>query len=143
MFSNRDLERVEAPNDRRRHGRIEAGREGVRAAFTVDDVATRCRRAAQLAASHYGLPIAEIITRRRGSRRATRARHVAMYLAHVVYGLNLAMIGAGFRRDRTTAAYACARIEDMRDEPAFDAALAGLEISAGILLDLDATGKAA
>ena len=102
-----------------------------------------CRIAARLAASHYEVPLAEVAGRRRGSRRATRARHVAMYLAHVAYGLNLVAVGAGFGRDRTTAAYACGLIEDARDDPAFDAALAGLEISAGILLDLERGEKAA
>jgi hypothetical protein len=34
-------------------------------------------------------------------------------------------------------------VEDARDDPAFDAALAGLEISAGVLLDLSGLEKAA
>jgi hypothetical protein len=96
--------------------------------------AGRCRLAARLAAGHYRVPLNQVMSRRRGSRETVRARHVAMYLAHVVYRLNLAEVAAGFRRDRTTAAYACAKIEDARDDPAFDAALSGLEISAGILL---------
>lgn len=107
------------------------------------DGGTYCRLTARLAAGHYGVSFGEAIGRKRGSRRGTRARHVAMYLAHVVYGLNLVEVGAGFHRDRTTAAYACARIEDLRDDPAFDAALASLEISAGVLLELGLMEKAA
>lgn len=105
--------------------------------------AERCRLAARLAAIHYGVSVADVTTRRRGSRKAAHARHVAMYLAHVVYRLSLAEVGAGFRRDRTTAAYACGKIEDARDDPAFDAALSGLEMSAGILLGAEPAEKAA
>lgn len=101
-----------------------------------------CRLAAQLVASHYDLTLVEVAGRRRGSRRATRARHVAMYLAHVVGGLNLVAVGAGFHRDRTTASYACHMVEDARDDPAFDAALASLEIAVGILLDFQREERA-
>lgn len=52
-----------------------------------------------------------------------RARQLAMYLAHVVKGISLTSIGAAFGRDRTTVSYACALIEDLRDDPAFDAEL--------------------
>lgn len=102
-----------------------------------------CRLAARLAASHYEVTLGEVLDRRRrrGTRRATRARHVAMYLAHVAYSLDLASVGAGFGRDRTTVAYACRAIEDARDDPAFDAALAGLEVSAGILRELGLNGR--
>ena len=51
--------------------------------------------------------------------------------------MKLAEIGDAFRRDRTTAGYACARVEDARDDPAFDAALTGLETAARIMLELE------
>ena len=97
----------------------------------------RCHIAARLAATHYEVPVAQLRTRRRGSQRSTRARHVAIYLAHVALGMKLAEIGDAFRRDRTTAGYACARVEDARDDPAFDAALASLETAARIMLELE------
>jgi len=95
-----------------------------------------CALAARLVASHCDVAIGEIVGRPRKSRRATRARHLAMYLAHVACGLSLAAVGAGFKRDRTTASYACHKVEDARDDPAFDAALADLEICAGVLFEL-------
>jgi hypothetical protein len=100
-----------------------------------------CRLTARLAANHYEVALNELLSRRRGTRRTTRARHVAMYLAHVVYGLDLAAVAAGFRRDRTTVAYACRAIEDARDDPAFDSALAGLEVSAGVLRESAGQGQ--
>jgi len=51
------------------------------------------------------------------------ARQVAMYLAHVSFGLTLTEVGALFGRDRTTVAHGCARVEDRREHRAFDLAL--------------------
>lgn len=98
--------------------------------------AAPCHIAAKLAAAHYEVPLAQLRTRRRGTQRSTRARHVAIYPAHVGFGLKLAEVGNAFRRDRATAGYACARIEDARDDPAFDAALTGLETAAHLILEL-------
>lgn len=67
-----------------------------------------------------------------------RARQVAMYLIHVGLGRRYADIAAIFRCDRTTAAYACARIEEERDDPRFDADIARLE--AFLLADGDDDG---
>ena len=50
-----------------------------------------------------------------------------MYLSHVVLGRTLMEIGEVFGRDRTTVSYACALIEDMRDDPQFDDEVSGLE----------------
>jgi chromosomal replication initiation ATPase DnaA len=54
-----------------------------------------------------------------------------MYLAHVVFGLSYTRVGICFGRDRTTVRHACALIEDRRDDPALELALAALE--AGLL----------
>ena len=113
------------------------------AASPVAEPNLLCAIAARLAANHYEVALADIAARTRRSRRATRARHVAMYLAHVVFGVNLAAIGIVFGRSRRSAARACGLVEDARDDPAFDAALAGLEISARILLDYERAEKAA
>jgi chromosomal replication initiation ATPase DnaA len=48
------------------------------------------------------------------------ARQVAIYLAHVVHGIHLAKVARAFGRHRSTAAYACHKIEDKRDDPDFD-----------------------
>lgn len=101
------------------------------------DVSRACAQAARLAAGHYEVTLREIGARRRSSRRITRARHVAIYLAHVVFGVSLTGIAAAFGRDRKSIAYACRAIEDARDDPAFDAAIAQLELAAGALRQLD------
>ncbi|WP_330998256.1 helix-turn-helix domain-containing protein [Devosia faecipullorum] len=58
---------------------------------------------------------------------AARARQLAMYLTHVVLGQSLTAVGIAFGRDRTTVSYACALIEDMRDDPHFDEDVSRLE----------------
>jgi chromosomal replication initiation ATPase DnaA len=59
--------------------------------------------------------------------RARRARQIAIYLAHVGFGLTFTHLGQAFGRDRTTIRYACARIENARDEARLDRALDLLE----------------
>ena len=63
----------------------------------------------------------------RGRPNAALARQVAMYLAHVACGLSLTEVGHVFNRDRTTVAHACGRVEDLRDDLAFDRSLELLE----------------
>lgn len=64
---------------------------------------------------------------KRGRAKVALARQVAMYLAHVVFGLSLSDVGRLYRRDRTTAAHACRLVEDLRDEQRFDSLLTILE----------------
>ena len=92
----------------------------------------RCARGAAdvistAVAAAFTVPVSEL--RQRSRRRATvaLARQTAMYLAHVTSGLNFAEVGRVFGRDRTTAAYACRRIEDRRTDVRLDMALAELE----------------
>lgn len=50
-----------------------------------------------------------------------------MYLANVGAGVSFSDVGRSFRRDRTTVAHACGRIEDLRDDPAWDLPLTLIE----------------
>lgn len=70
----------------------------------------------------------------RRSPRAAFARQVAMYLAHVVFGLSLTEVGALFARDRTTVAHACEVVEDSRDDPELDGKLEHLECAVAALI---------
>ena len=63
----------------------------------------------------------------RGHSHAAFARQVAMYLAHVAWGLSMTEVGQVFARDRTTVAYACRRVEDLRDDADLDRSLDLLE----------------
>ena len=76
-----------------------------------------------------------LMNRSRCQAKAAKARQLAMYLSHVVLGRSLSEIGGTFGRDRTTVSYACGVIEDMRDDPAFDAEVSRLEnrlVSSGL-----------
>lgn len=80
-----------------------------------------------LVAREKDVPRRLLTHRSRCRAKAAEARHLAMYLSYVVLGRTLAEIGGEFGRDRTTVSYACAHIEDMRDDPAFDAEVSRLE----------------
>ena len=78
-------------------------------------------------AAAFRVPPDAMRTRSRGAAATAFARQSAMYLAHVVLGLNYSAIGRLFQRDRTTAAYACRLVEDRRDDPDIDVRLKVLE----------------
>jgi chromosomal replication initiation ATPase DnaA len=90
--------------------------------------------AALLVARRFEVALNEIGAPTRRSPEIARARQAAMYLAHVALGVPFVSVGAGFGRDRSTASYACRRVEDKRDDPAFDSALDGLEVAAQVAL---------
>lgn len=69
----------------------------------------------------------DLWSRSRGRPAAAFARQVAMYLAHVAFGLSLTEVGHVFARDRTTVAHACSLVEDLRDDLTFDRSLELLE----------------
>ena len=86
-----------------------------------------CAQVIALVAQQKNVPPQTLIQRRRDRLPIARARQLAMYLSHVVLGRSLVEIGEIFGRDRTTVSYACALIEDMRDDPQFDDEVCGLE----------------
>lgn len=66
----------------------------------------------------------------RGTAEISHARQMALYLAHTTLGLTFTEAGRLFGRDRTTAAHACRRIEDQRDQARVDQLVACLERAA-------------
>ena len=92
-----------------------------------DPVLRSCDDVIALVARQKGVPIRLLTHSSRSHVAAARARQLAMYLSHVVFGRSLTEIGAAFGRDRTTVSYACALIEDMRDDPGFDEEVSALE----------------
>ena len=81
----------------------------------------------QLVALATGVGAREIAAGSRCTAEVSRARQVAMYLAHTVCSWPLARVGSAFGRDRSTAAHACQRVEDMREDAAFDALVSACE----------------
>lgn len=91
------------------------------------DHARICRLMEAAIASAFAVPLDELRAPSRRAQTVAFARQSAMYLAHVVLGLNYSATGLLFRRDRTTAAHACQVVEDRRDDPAIDGLLQRLE----------------
>lgn len=81
----------------------------------------------ELVACAFGVPVHMLHAASRGNASAALARQCAMYLAHVVCGASYTQIGAAFGRDRTTVAYACRRVEELRERPDMDGLLTRLE----------------
>jgi chromosomal replication initiation ATPase DnaA len=74
-----------------------------------------------------GVSPRDIASTGRTSKAAARARQIAIYLAHVNFNWPLIRVAFAFNRDRTTCGHACHRIEDMRENAAFDARMSVLE----------------
>jgi hypothetical protein len=87
-----------------------------------------CRLVIACVAIDFGLAADILETGLRGSQRVALARQIAMYLAHVGFGLTFDVIGHAFGRDRTTIAHACRVVEDARDDIWFDCRVATLEL---------------
>ncbi len=83
--------------------------------------------AISLAASTFGIGPQDVLSPRRGPNAASHGRHLAIYLAHVVLGLNFSALASIFARDRASIRHAVARIEDRRDDPGFDLWISALE----------------
>ena len=83
------------------------------------------RLAIELAVTRvFGVELEALGQVSRGVARIALARQVAMYIAHVGCGLTMRQAGELFGRDRTTVAHACLTVENRRDDPMFDRALA-------------------
>ncbi len=95
------------------------------AAASPNDI---CRLVTACVAFDFGLDAAALEAVLRGSQRVAFARQIAMYLAHVGFGLSFEAVGRAFGRDRTTVAHACRVVEDGRDDIWFDCRVATLEL---------------
>jgi Bacterial dnaA protein helix-turn-helix len=82
---------------------------------------------AHTVSSAFLVPPKELGATTRRNAQTAHARQVAMYLAHVGFGLSYVEAGLMFGRDRTTVAHACRRVEYRREDARFDASLDCLE----------------
>jgi len=74
-----------------------------------------------------GVALQELCAMTRSRPKAAFARQIAMYLCHVVFAMNLTQVARAFGRDRSTAAHAFHRIEELREDPELDRMLSWLE----------------
>ena len=86
-----------------------------------------CDCVIDLASAFYGVCGKELRMPGRSRGQVARIRQIAMYVAHTVLDMSMAEVGRGFGRDRTTVLHAVHLIEDLRDDPTFDAILARTE----------------
>lgn len=98
-----------------------------------DEIARTCRLMDVALATTFAVSVAELHSPLRCRAEVAFARQIAIYLAHVMLGMSYSAAGRMFRRDRTTAAYACRMVEERRDDPAVDRLLEMLE---GVCCDI-------
>jgi chromosomal replication initiation ATPase DnaA len=89
-------------------------------AFSQRTCRVIARLAKEIVCEAYAVSHAELLDGQRGSAQVAQARHVAMYLAHVVGQLTLNEVAIVFKKSRTTVSHCCTNIEDRRDSPIFD-----------------------
>lgn len=75
----------------------------------------------------FAVSVEDLLRPSRGPQHIAFARQVAMYVCHVVLRQSLVAVGRAFGRDRTTAAYACRKVEDARDDHRVDERVALIE----------------
>lgn len=83
----------------------------------------RCNLVVIIVAEHFDVPLGELMNKTRAKAPAAQARQIAIYIAHTLLSVSYHNTGLYFERDRTTVAYACRVIEDLRDDLAFDSKL--------------------
>jgi chromosomal replication initiation ATPase DnaA len=104
------------------------GRQPANLAPTLTDRHRHLRRIIEhIVAPAFAVRCAALWAKTRGNPAEAFARQVAMYLAHVGFGLSLKEVARLFARDRSTVAHACALVEDRREAAPFDRALDLLE----------------
>jgi chromosomal replication initiation ATPase DnaA len=92
-----------------------------------DAIVELCDCVIDLAAAFYGVCGKELRQPGRSRTEIARIRQIAMYVAHTVLDMSMAEVGRGFGRDRTTVLHAVHLVEDLRDDPEFEAILARTE----------------
>ncbi len=86
-----------------------------------------CEGMIDIAAALFNVSGRELRRSGRSQSEVVRVRQIAMYVAHVSLGISMRDVGRGFGRDRTTVAYACHTVEDLRDDEEYDRLVAMTE----------------
>jgi hypothetical protein len=102
-------------------------RKGIHDAREIRDAEASIAGVLELVAAYHHIAVDELVAPTRRSPAIARARQVAMYLAVVDLEIPRNTVGRIFGRHWTTIGYAVARVEDRRDDPAFDGRIAELE----------------
>jgi hypothetical protein len=125
-------------------GRAGVARQRKRTRSSVTSLAMRRALSERLsescAAAWQAVPPRMLRHATRCTARIASARQAAIYFAHVVFAANLTRAGGIFGRDRTTARYACSKMEDWRDDGRIDRAFDALEPALRTWLEAFVTG---
>ncbi|MDB5526314.1 MAG: Chromosomal replication initiator DnaA protein [Rhizobium sp.] len=104
--------------------RCKAGLPGRRRALAIRSV---CGVVRMISGEMVFLTGGRVPTGRNRRFAMSHIQQIAMYVCHVVLQLTMTDIAAAFGKDRTTVGHACARVEDRRDDGAYDALISAVE----------------
>ena len=97
------------------------------AARHAERVYVACDCLLDISAAFFNVSARDLRRPGRCSDDISRVRQIAMYCAHTVLRFTMSDVGKGFGRDRTTVMHACHIVEDLRDDPDFEAILLRIE----------------
>lgn len=100
-----------------------------------------CDAAIDLLSILFSVDGTDLRSSTRAKKHIARIRQLGMYALNVALGMKMGDIAIGFGRDRSTVVYACHLIEDMRDEPEFDAIVCRVEAVFAISFQFVPIGK--
>jgi hypothetical protein len=106
---------------------VMAPRRAPRGGSRRDEVMEVCEAMQDVLAACFSVSGRELRAQGRTRAEICRVRQIGMYVAHVIAGLSMFEVGLGFQRDRSTVAYACHLIEDLRDDPDFERVILMIE----------------
>lgn len=86
-------------------------------------------KASRIVSDVYKIFRPELFHPFRGGPDVAIARQLSQYLAHTSGSVSIANLSRLFRRHMTTITFAISKIEDLRDDPEFDALVTTLEES--------------
>ena len=110
--------------------------QGARHSHVLPDPTDRtCQLARDVAGAMLAVPAEDLARAERSRKQVCEARHVGMYIAHVVFQLPFRAVAEGFHRHRSTVSYAVRQIEERRDDGRFDELLTLHERRAEALRD--------
>ena len=81
----------------------------------------------------YRVDMGYLLGPSRGGKHLSLARQKMYYLAHCCCGISYTELGGLTRRDRTSIAHGCRRIEDLRDDVGVDKSLFFIELALGLM----------
>jgi hypothetical protein len=95
-----------------------------------------CQRVRKMTSDTFGDIVERDMPGRDRRHAMAHIRQIAMYVCHVTLSLPIPEVAVCFGRDRSTVSITCQRVEDRREDAAFDEFVTAVEQSAKSVLEM-------